>query len=237
MTSMKTLVAIFFILYSIASLKAEVICPKDRSDYFCISPDMAPESAVKFVDFYVIPSKIIGLFQEELKKAPAPLILDAHWESPYFGAGVSLYQNQIKLMILGGMVRVPGVSLEAYAAVICHELGHMIGGYPFQTIEGAEWTSAEGQADFFAASICLPRYFRSLGLESSIIPKAVETSGFEMMWAYRKFDSSTINIGLTRSEVQMPKVQKTLLNQYPSLQCRYENFRNPKQRPTCWFKD
>jgi len=222
---------------STSQLKAELPCPKNRPDYFCISTEMAPDSIVKLFDFYAIPSRIIGLFQEELNKAPAPLVLDAQWESPYFGAGVSLYQNQIKMMILGGMTRVPGVTLEAYAAVICHELGHIIGGYPYQTIIGAKWTSSEGQADYFAGKVCLPKYFNSLGLDQSLIPKAVETSGFEMMWAFRHFDSSSTNLGLSRSDVPMPPVKKTLLNEYPSLQCRYENFRNPTKRPTCWFKD
>ncbi len=200
-------------------------------------PEMAPESPVKIFDFYAIPSKIIGLFHKELSLAPAPVVLEAKWESPYFGAGVSLFSDEIKIMVLGGMVRVPGVSLEAYAAVICHEIGHIVGGYPFQTIAGAEWTSAEGQADFFAASVCLPKYFASLGVEKDIIPKAVETAGYEMLWAYRNFDSSSTHVQLLRQKVKMDPVSKTLLNQYPSAQCRYENFRNNKNRPSCWFKN
>lgn len=213
------------------------ICPKDRPDYFCKSFEMVPDSPVQLYDFYVIPSKIIGLFNQELQKAPAPLVLDARWESPYFGAGVSLYDNQIKLMVLGGTVRVDGVSKEAYAAIICHELGHIIGGYPFQSITGSEWTSSEGQADYFAARVCLPRYFSSLGVHASEISAAVEAAGFEMMWAFRNFDSSHGPNTLLRKKVELPSVSSTLINQYPTLQCRYENFRNINERPSCWFKN
>jgi len=198
---------------------------------------MAPESPVKIFEFYAIPSNLIGLFHEELKSAPAPLYLDAKWESPFFGAGVSLYQDQFSLMVLGGTTRVPGFSLEAYAALICHELGHILGGHPKQTIPGAEWASAEGQADFFAASICLPRYFKSLGVKESLIPKAIENAGFEMMWAFRNFDSSHTRLILVRDAVNLEVVGKTLKNEYPTIQCRYETFRNPKSRSSCWFKD
>ena len=126
-------------------------CPTDRADYFCISPDMAPNSPIDIVQFYTTPTHILQLFQTELAQKPYPLVLNADWESPFFGAGVSLFENNFRLMILGGTTRIKGLTPDAYAAVICHELGHVIGGSPFQTIAFAEWSSAEGQADFFAA--------------------------------------------------------------------------------------
>ncbi len=219
-------------MLGVLNISTASVCPADRNDYFCITPEMAPDSAVSQVDFYMIPAQIISLFAAEIKQIGYPVLLDASWESPYFGAGVSFYNDQFRLMILGGTTRVKGMSLDAYAAIVCHEIGHIIGGAPFQTIAGAEWSSAEGQSDFFAASVCLPRYFKSKGAR-------IEQAGFEMMWALKDFDSNPNpeERKLIRHLSKIPATSKTIINQYPSLQCRYENFRNPLKRPACWYKE
>lgn len=220
------------------SVSSASICPTDRNDYFCITPEMAPDSAVKLTDFYMIPAQIISLFSNELKKTGFPLILDAKWDSPYFGAGVSFYNDEFRLMILGGTTRIKGMSLDAYAAIVCHEIGHIVGGTPFQTIAGAEWSSAEGQSDYFAASICLPRYFKFKGDDTKAIAARVERAGFEMIWALKDFDSnaSAEEKKIIRHFDKVPAAKETIINQYPTLQCRYENFRNPAVRPACWFR-
>lgn len=210
-------------------------CPKDRADYFCISSDMAPNSPIDIVQFYTTPTQILQLFQTELAQKPYPLVLNAEWESPFFGAGVSLYENNFRLMILGGTTRIKGLTPDAYAAIVCHELGHVIGGSPFQTIQFAEWSSAEGQSDFFAANICLPRYFRSLNETEDKITARVEEAGYKMIQSFSLVIKE--GDGFIRFKADTTKTNATLINTYPSLQCRYENFRNPTTRPGCWFKN
>jgi hypothetical protein len=210
-------------------------CPKDRIDYFCISPDMAPNSPIDIVQFYTTPAQILQLFQTELAQLPYPLVLNAEWESPFFGAGVSLYENSFRLMILGGTTRIKGLTPDAYAAIVCHELGHVIGGYPLQTIAFAEWSSSEGQSDFFAANICLPKYFRSLNETEDKIPARIEAAGYKMIQSFSQIIKEENE--LIRFKVDTTKTPATLINNYPSLQCRYENFRNPTVRPACWFKN
>jgi hypothetical protein len=210
-------------------------CPKDRPDYFCISQDMAPNSLIDIVQFYTIPAQILQLFQTELAQKPYPLVLNAEWESPFFGAGVSLYENNFRLMILGGTTRIKGLTPDAYAAIVCHELGHVIGGSPFQTIALAAWSSAEGQSDFFAANVCLPRYFRSLNETEDKIPARIEEAGYHMIQSFDQVIKE--GDGFIRFKADTTKTNATLINTYPSLQCRYENFRNPVRRPTCWFKN
>lgn len=200
-------------------------CPRDRSDYFCISPEMAPDSLITQTLFYTIPVTLISEFKVSLE-------LDAKWESPYFGAGVSFFENRFRLMILGGTTRIKGMTLDAYAAIVCHELGHIIGGAPFQTIYAAEWSSSEGQADFFAASVCLPRYFKKLGVRDDEISKRVEQAGFEMITAFMTIEKGDIE----RFKKDETVVNETLVNNYPTLQCRYENFRDNSKKPSCWFK-
>ncbi len=234
---MRKVLKILFISLFLGSALASS-CPPGRPDLFCLTPEMTPNSPVKLIDFYSIPSKIMGLFSKELNQVGSPLFLDAQWESPYFGAGVTFYNEQFRLMVLGGTTRIKGISHDAYAAIICHEIGHIIGGAPHQSMPGAEWSSSEGQSDFFAASVCLPRYFLALGERPQNVSQRVEAAGFHMLNSLKEFDSNSVGVQreLRRHAVNVTKVQETLFNRYPSIQCRYENFRNPKERPSCWYK-
>lgn len=212
-------------------------CP-ENARYFCITPEMAPDSQIKILDFYQIPAKIISLFNRELQNTAAPLIFDLQWESPYFGAGMKFYDGRYQMMILGGTTRVEDMTVDAYAAIVCHELGHLIGGAPYQTVSAPLWSS-EGQADYFAARTCLPRYFKSIGVADSDIKSRVEQSGYEMLSTLAPHSSETRAQlpGLTRFSQIADEVPSTLLYNYPTLQCRYETFMDANERSRCWFID
>lgn len=64
----------------------------------------------------------------------------------------------------GALFRRPEITLDGFALVICHELGHHFAGFPF-TIEGAQGLpqglAAEGQADYFATQFCLRNHWRN----------------------------------------------------------------------------
>lgn len=224
------------LILSMALTFAADQCPTDRNDYFCLPSDRILNSEMDRTSFYLIPAQIIGLYHKELQKMGSPVVLDAKWESPYFGAGVSYYQNQFKLMILGGTARIEGMTKDAYAAVVCHELGHILGGSPRQTIPGAEWSSSEGQSDYFAATHCLPQYFARVGVPKGEIDARIEKAGYEMFSSFLPFDSNSQENEIVRDEVELPAVEATLYNKYPSLQCRYLTFRNRESRLSCWFR-
>jgi hypothetical protein len=229
---MKLLIKIMTLAFFSLAAHADV-CPSGDSDYFCITPEMAPDSKIQIFEFYDIPLKIMSLFTAELNAKKIPLQLEAKWESPYFGAGVALYENRFRLMILGGTVRLKEMTVDAYAAVICHELGHILGGAPYQTIPLSDWASSEGQSDYFASTVCLPRYYAAQKLAAQQILEKIEIAGFEMMNVFNKVEGGD----LERFKIDTSVVKETLNNNYPSLQCRYENFRNSTaNRPTCWFK-
>jgi len=59
---------------------------------------------------------------------------------------------------------IESMTTEVFALTLCHEAGHLVGGFPFKTnqrsdSEGALGTTmaAEQQADYFATKDCLPR--------------------------------------------------------------------------------
>ncbi|MGE0172040.1 MAG: hypothetical protein AB7T49_04615 [Oligoflexales bacterium] len=53
--------------------------------------------------------------------------------------------------MFGGLARRPEVTVDGFTLVVCHEIGHHVGGFPFKS---RRWASAEGQADYFATLSC-----------------------------------------------------------------------------------
>lgn len=233
----KLIIICSILYYSLLANAAHAQCDPSRSfdEYFCISPEMAPNSIISERDFVEIPKKILALFSQELKSKKYPVQFDTRWNSPYFGAGVSLYNQKFNIVVFGGMARIDGMTKEAYATVICHELGHIIGGAPYSKMKGYEWSSIEGQADFFAASVCLPRYFISLGVGQKSLKNEIEASAYEFFETVKFVSSETKNQPLIRWHATQ-EVAKETIQGYPSIQCRYENYRESSVRPACWFK-
>ena len=52
----------------------------------------------------------------------------------------------------GGLARRPEVTVDGFMMVVCHEIGHHLGGFP---TKGASWASNEGNSDYFAAFSCV----------------------------------------------------------------------------------
>ncbi len=54
-----------------------------------------------------------------------------------------------------------GLSVDGFKMLVCHEIGHLAGGPPTRPfIFNDVPFSVEGEADFFAASVCLPTIFK-----------------------------------------------------------------------------
>lgn len=185
------------------------------------------------------------------------------WSNSYMGAGAQQNGNEFSVMLWGGFVRARFMHLGILAATLCHEIGHKLGGEPFQKFPGSDphWSSAEGQSDHFAATDCLPKVFESLknffpyklnsiAIENFSIQHCktsqtqeqcrwVTQSGIdfvEFLQTYYELD-----IPLARPEIwAREKVEKTLFTAYPTYQCRMDIFKSaaldPKSpRLSCWY--
>jgi hypothetical protein len=53
--------------------------------------------------------------------------------------------------MFGGLARRSEVTVDGFTLVVCHELGHHLGGFPYKS---RRWAAAEGQADYFATLSC-----------------------------------------------------------------------------------
>lgn len=91
------------------------------------------------------------------------LIVTIDWEDERVNASCTRDDdNNPWLKIRGGLLRHPRMNDEVLNFLLCHELGHFMGGAP-KYFRGRStkrsWSSVEGQADYFAASKCLPKMY------------------------------------------------------------------------------
>lgn len=77
------------------------------------------------------------------------------WEDGTVNAYAQQSGDVWKVSMFGGLARHATITPDAFALVVCHEIGHHIGGYPKKW---GRWASNEGQADYFGNAKCLRKY-------------------------------------------------------------------------------
>ena len=58
-----------------------------------------------------------------------------------------------KIELYGSLAQHPLIDQEAYALIVCHEIGHHLGGQPY-----ALGYTSEGQSDYFSTAKCMKRF-------------------------------------------------------------------------------
>ncbi|MFL5815422.1 MAG: hypothetical protein ACJ763_17740 [Bdellovibrionia bacterium] len=237
----------------------------DSDQPFSLPVGSTNVSKITEQDFSRVPNEVASLYRDEIVASGAALAMDLNWRNPYFGAGSSLQGEAFSIMIWGGLARIPEMTLDTLALITCHEIGHRIGGSPRQDAPLPEWSSSEGQADYFAASQCLKKYFSGQDSAQAVSKMSVDpgvstrcksahTDSQEAAVCVRIALSAKSFIQVTEalttephdvafSTPDMTTVQSTLKNTYPSPQCRLDTFvagalsnRSEDARPACWFK-
>ncbi|MEI8025161.1 MAG: hypothetical protein WCI18_02320 [Pseudomonadota bacterium] len=101
---------------------------------------------------------VLSYFDKYAAKNRAKITYEIFWDSSSSGA-FTLRKDQghtWHFFVYDGVLRLPYATEDLISSILCHEVGHHLGGYPFK--ENA-WAAAEGQADYFAMHVCLPELF------------------------------------------------------------------------------
>jgi hypothetical protein len=109
-----------------------------------------PEKFEKFTN------RIVSLYADTIKELGGNLKTEFLWESTDLNAYASKNSSNWKIVFHGALYRDKRVTDDGFIMTVCHELGHLLGGAPFKL---GEETSAEGQADYWASTVCAKKYF------------------------------------------------------------------------------
>lgn len=107
----------------------------------------------------------------------AELIVIGSWASNTVNAYAEQESKKVMITVYGGLARHQAITNDGLVATLCHELGHHFGGYPKKNSN--KWSSAEGQADYYATMKCLRRIWEKAdnkaALSNFVVPEKLKS--------------------------------------------------------------
>jgi hypothetical protein len=241
------------IILNIFSLILLTVCPQialaiipEKNIYYPTNPrNKELYKQLSEADLNEVADRIIKVYYEFTNiHYKAKIVFNKDWSNDQVSAfATQPNDNEFHITVAGGIVRAPGMTKDALALVLCHELGHHLGGAPRTALYNG-WPSAEGQADYFATAKCLKKYFYEIKNEeidiSSNIPEkvisdcnSVYTNFIDMKICTRSILASldfanflnqlpTTKIPIKLETPDTRIVKGTNINNYPRPQCRFD---------------
>ncbi|HXH75721.1 MAG TPA: hypothetical protein VNJ08_12180 [Bacteriovoracaceae bacterium] len=142
-------------------------CSQDGSSGFLppnnLSLPLTEKSVgLTYEQFTKVVDKVEDRYASIVRYYGGNLKIHRQWTNARVNAGTYRDGNNWHINLYGGFARHPAITPDGYAMVICHELGHHIGGAPKKLrTQTASWSSNEGQSDYFAALKCLRTLFEN----------------------------------------------------------------------------
>jgi len=147
------------------------ILPKNNlkvsTSFFRAGETMTEETFNKIID------GVMKLYVPIVKEQGGNLIVQRLWKDETVNAYASQTGTAWQVSMFGGLARHPAITEDGFALVVCHEIGHHIGGYPKKKSMwgSSSWASNEGQSDYFGSSKCLKRYFKAQKNSQAVVAK------------------------------------------------------------------
>ena len=124
------------------------------------------QSGVNHSQIEFLTNEIITLYKPIAEVYNATLTAQFSWDKDNPGGQVVIQSPRIwKMVIRGGSH--PLINEDVFSGIICHEMGHIAGGFPFRGSKRESLepygtvTGSEGQADYFATKECLWRLWHN----------------------------------------------------------------------------
>ncbi|MBL7664681.1 MAG: hypothetical protein JNM93_06075 [Bacteriovoracaceae bacterium] len=127
--------------------------------------------------FNAVISEIEAVYAPIIASRGGTLQINRKWTDGTVNANASRSGSTYVVNMYGGLARHKAITADGFALVLCHEIGHHIGGAPTyssgagggwgggsnsdRNIVGNAWASNEGQSDYFATAKCFRNVYGS----------------------------------------------------------------------------
>lgn len=88
----------------------------------------------------------------------ATLTINNYWTDEKVNASAKKEGSSWAVNMYGGLARLKNITKDSLTSVMCHEIGHLVGGFPEYSKN--QDMASEGQSDFFAGHACFKRIFK-----------------------------------------------------------------------------
>lgn len=206
------------LIFLLASVASQAACLPDSTEISKI--EITP------ADIRVIEDSVQRFETIMLRRLPADhdiaIRLDAL--NPRVNAEVVKENGLVAIVVWGGMISHPKMTPATFYLLLCHELGHFLGGPPLKSRGG--WSSTEGQSDYFSTASCA----KDLGMDEGQFIEAALTL-------------TSIYAEVTKqSPPRLDACDESVATRtnygYPNIQCRLDTLLagwSETARPKCWF--
>lgn len=155
-----------------------------------------------------------------------------------------------EIVLHGGATRTDGLGPAEISLILCHELGHHLGGKPTASRDG--WSACEGQADYWSTFECIKTFGDLLNetVVSSEAQKWCEKQSLENDKHCGKFAQTALNVtrfygkfqpnGYPYLDTTDSSIPPRTYFGHPAPQCRLDTLMAgylSKERPVCWFNN
>ncbi|HAZ13229.1 MAG: hypothetical protein A2X86_00635 [Bdellovibrionales bacterium GWA2_49_15] len=195
-------------------------------------------------DFNKIIAKIETLYRPRVAHYGGTLQIRGEWSNSEVNAYAQREGSNYVVRMLGGLARHYAMTVDAMALVLCHEIGHHIGGVPRYSKADGQWASVEGQADYFANLKCMRHVFleddNEAIIKNRVVPNEARTRCEQqftqridqlvcMRTAVAGLASGAIFAALSQAPVPTlegrdPSVVSATFESHPRAQCRVDTY-------------
>lgn len=110
-------------------------------------------------------SDVEAIYNDIVSSEGASLQVVRNWDDGTVNAFAKRTGDVWEVHMFGGLARHETVTEDGFALVVCHELGHHLGGAPRKTdwFGQTRWAANEGQADYWGVSKCFRKLLEKRG--------------------------------------------------------------------------
>ncbi len=210
-----------------------------------VSADGRQEGGISEEEFQKAIDEAVALYAPIVQEAGGTLDMKRLWTNATVNASAQRSGKTWIVNMYGGLARHPTITLDGFRLVICHELGHHLGGAPKYGGFGNTWASNEGQADYFSSLKCMRKLFNPEETEVFAQTQEIEAplrANCEMVWKEKAEINLCLRMGMAgrsvanlfkelrketkyaQFETPDPAQVKKTSDSHPGTQCRMDTY-------------
>ncbi len=149
------------------------------------------QTGVSEADFNAVIDRAEEVYGPIIEEMGATLKVNRKWSDGTVNANASRQGSTWLVNMYGGLARHEATTVDGFAMVLCHEIGHQIGGAPKYSGWFNTWASNEGQSDYFASLKCMRKVFKDADNLAYVENKSNEINPFYVSRCDDNFKTKT----------------------------------------------
>ena len=185
-------------------------------------------------EFKTVLAVAYKIYNPIIKKFGATFYVKGNFADPTVNAYASTQGSDWTVQFFGGLAKQEYMTVPGFTLVVCHEIAHLVGGFPFYS---GMTLAVEGQADYMGAQVCTRKMFESEELKNydHVIYDYCDFEGIESNESCNLTLDGGLSLGrvlasltgekLPTFETPSKVIMKRTMQKHPPAQCRTDSYK------------